>query len=410
MQMLPVPSSPPSSESSTTSIDNHYVDLSAVSTHIESLRIRLTPIIGNSVSPNRDPNGEKNQLKPTPTSLGSSPSPRRRVMDLSILPVQTTPDLTSELTRAKYQAILQNSGLFHIDGEQKHIEQKDIVKEYLLGSGSCGEVFRMEHKPSKTTLAVKVMHRSASDEENKRIIMDLDVLVKSYNFPYIVRCLGYFILKTEVWICMELMASCFDKLLKLIRQPISESILGKLTFSTVTALNYLKEKHGIMHRDVKPSNILIDEQGNIKLCDFGISGVLIESKAKSRNAGCAAYMSPERINPSNNEIPVYDIRADIWSLGISLIELATTVHPYSHCRNDFDAMARIVTENSPQLPADLSFSNDFRSFVDICLIKDHEKRPKYGPLMRHPFFIQSSEQPVDIADWYRNVTSKVIQK
>jgi len=71
--------------------------------------------------------------------------------------------------------------------------------------------------------------------------------------------------------------------------------------------------------DVKPSNILIDEQGNIKLCDFGISGVLIESKAKSRNAGCAAYMSPERINPSSFGKPDYDIRADIWSLGISLV-------------------------------------------------------------------------------------------
>ena len=71
--------------------------------------------------------------------------------------------------------------------------------------------------------------------------------------------------------------------------------------------------------DIKPSNILIDEQGNIKLCDFGISGILIESKAKSRNAGCAAYMSPERISPLSPEKPDYDIRADIWSLGISLV-------------------------------------------------------------------------------------------
>ena len=67
MQMLPVPSSPPSSASSTTSIDNHYVDLAAVSTHIESLRLRLSPIVGNSLSPNRDANAEKSQLKPTPS-------------------------------------------------------------------------------------------------------------------------------------------------------------------------------------------------------------------------------------------------------------------------------------------------------------------------------------------------------
>ncbi|CAF1640744.1 unnamed protein product, partial [Didymodactylos carnosus] len=136
-----------------------------------------------------------------------------------------------------------------------------------------------------------VMHRTSSDEENKRIIMDVDVITKSYDCPYIIRCLGYFINTSDVWICMELMAYCFEKLLKLINQPIPESVLGKLTFTTVTALNYLKETHGVMHRDVKPSNILIDSNGNIKLCDFGICGVLIESMAKSRNAGCAGYMS-----------------------------------------------------------------------------------------------------------------------
>lgn len=60
---------------------------------------------------------------------------------------------------------------------------------------------------------------------------------------------------------------------------------------TVRALSYLKEKHGVIHRDVKPSNILIDERGNIKLCDFGISGRLVDSKAATRSAGCAAYMA-----------------------------------------------------------------------------------------------------------------------
>lgn len=62
-------------------------------------------------------------------------------------------------------------------------------------------------------------------------------------------------------------------------------------FQTVNALSYLKDKHGVIHRDVKPSNILIDERGNIKLCDFGISGRLVDSKAKTRSAGCAAYMA-----------------------------------------------------------------------------------------------------------------------
>jgi serine/threonine protein kinase len=74
--------------------------------------------------------------------------------------------------------------------------------------------------------------------------------------------------------------------------------------------------------DVKPSNILIDTYGNIKLCDFGICGVLVESKAKSGKAGSAAYMAPERLNPSSPDKPNYDVRADIWSLGISLVSIS----------------------------------------------------------------------------------------
>ncbi|XP_048466953.1 dual specificity mitogen-activated protein kinase kinase 4 [Rhincodon typus] len=96
---------------------------------------------------------------------------------------------------------------------------------------------------------------------------------------------------------MELMSTSFDKFYKYVYgaldDVIPEEILGKITLATVKALNYLKENLKIIHRDIKPSNILMDRNGNIKLCDFGISGQLVDSIAKTRDAGCRPYMAPD---------------------------------------------------------------------------------------------------------------------
>ena len=187
---------------------------------------------------------------------------------------------------------------------------------------------------------------------------------------------------------MELMATCFDKLLKQLKQPIPEAICGKVAVATLKALNYLKENHGVIHRDVKPSNILLDANGRVKLCDFGISGRLVDSKAKTRSAGCAAYMAPERIDPPNPNKPDYDIRADVWSLGITLVELATGHFPYRDCKTDFEVLTKVLQESPPLLPRNGGFSLEFCSFVQDCLMKNYKDRPKYKKLLMHPFILK----------------------
>uniref|UniRef100_A0A8D0GRY9 Dual specificity mitogen-activated protein kinase kinase 7 n=1 Tax=Sphenodon punctatus TaxID=8508 RepID=A0A8D0GRY9_SPHPU len=248
----------------------------------------------------------------------------------------------------------------------------------------------------KEGLEAKQMRRSGNKEENKRILMDLDVVLKSHDCPYIVQCFGTFITNTDVFIAMELMGTCAEKLKKRIQGPIPERILGKMTVAIVKALFYLKEKHGVIHRDVKPSNILLDDRGQIKLCDFGISGRLVDSKAKTRSAGCAAYMAPERIDPPDPTKPDYDIRADVWSLGISLVELATGQFPYKNCKTDFEVLTKVLQEDPPLLPSNMGFSVDFQSFVKDCLTKDHRKRQKYNKLLvsiRAPLEIQTLLAP-----------------
>ncbi|KAG8238717.1 hypothetical protein J437_LFUL015275 [Ladona fulva] len=314
----------------------------------------------------------------------------------------------------KLQEIMKMNGILVFDSKKYHTEIKDLEHLGELGNGTCGHVVKMLHKPSQTLIAVKQMRRSGNSEENKRVIMDLEVVLKSHDCPYIVRCLGCFIAEADVWICMELMATCFDKLLRRLKpDSVPESILGKVTVATVKALHYLKEIHGVIHRDVKPSNILLDEKGNVKLCDFGISGRLVDSKAKTRSAGCAAYMAPERIDPPDPTRPDYDIRADVWSLGITLVELATGQFPYKDCRTDFEVLTRVLQDDPPRLPKSppenvngegssekTPFSPEFHSFVTSCLTKNYRQRPKYPKLLEHPFITRYEKASVDVAAWF----------
>ncbi|XP_042572840.1 dual specificity mitogen-activated protein kinase kinase 4a isoform X7 [Cyprinus carpio] len=300
---------------------------------------------------------------------------------------------------------IESSGKLKISPEQHwDFTAEDLKDLGEIGRGAYGSVNKMAHKPSGQIMAVKRIRSTVDEREQKQLLMDLDVVMRSSDCPYIVQFYGALFREGDCWICMELMSTSFDKFYKYVYssldEVIPEEILGKITLATVKALNHLKENLKIIHRDIKPSNILLDRKGNIKLCDFGISGQLVDSIAKTRDAGCRPYMAPERIDPSASR-QGYDVRSDVWSLGITLYELATGRFPYPKWNSVFDQLTQVVKGDPPQLSCseERQFSPKFINFVNLCLTKDESKRPKYKELLKHPFIQMYEERTVDVASY-----------
>ncbi|XP_026805122.1 dual specificity mitogen-activated protein kinase kinase 4-like isoform X2 [Rhopalosiphum maidis] len=309
--------------------------------------------------------------------------------------------------RLKMCQTIQSTGKLQLSENKVYDFTSDDLQDLgEIGRGGFGTVNKMLHRSSDTVMAVKRIRSTVDENEQKQLLMDLDVVMKSNECPYIVQFYGALFKEGDCWICMELMDTSLDKFYKYIyeklNQRIPENILGKITVATVKALNYLKEKLKIIHRDVKPSNILLDSRGNIKLCDFGISGQLVDSIAKTRDAGCRPYMAPERIDPVRGR-GGYDVRSDVWSLGITLVEVATGRFPYPRWSSVFEQLCQVVQGDPPRLQTSNNFSPNFVNFVNTCLIKEENQRPKYNKLLEHPFIKRSDAESVDVASYISEI-------
>ncbi|XP_045212574.1 dual specificity mitogen-activated protein kinase kinase 4-like isoform X2 [Mercenaria mercenaria] len=306
---------------------------------------------------------------------------------------------------------LESSGKLQVKDKTYNFTADDLKDLGEIGRGNYGTVNKMLHEQSETIMSVKRIRSVVNEKEQRQMLMELDAVMRSNDCPYIVQFYGALFKEGDCWICMELMDISLDKFYKFtyghLKSSIPEEILGKITVATVKALNYLKEKLKIIHRDVKPSNILLDRQGNIKLCDFGISGQLVDSIAKSRDAGCRPYMAPERIDPHHSSRG-YDVRSDIWSLGITLMELATGRFPYPKWNSVFDQLTQVVQGPAPQLnPSEGRFSEEFLNFLSACLTKEERQRPKYNKLLEHPFIKRYQELEVDTATYFNSILDQV---
>ncbi|XP_033840390.1 dual specificity mitogen-activated protein kinase kinase 6-like [Periophthalmus magnuspinnatus] len=289
------------------------------------------------------------------------------------------------------------------------VQADDLVQLSELGRGAYGVVYKMRHVPSDTIMAVKLIRATVNSQEQKRLLMDLDINMRTVDCPYTVTFYGALFREGDLWICMELMDTSLDKFYKEVKakeQSIPEEVLGKMAVSIVKALEHLHSHLQVIHRDVKPSNVLINCEGQVKMCDFGISGYLVDSVAKTLDAGCKPYMAPERINPETNQ-KGYNVKSDIWSLGITLVELSILDFPYGSWGTPFQQLKQVVEDPSPQLPE--SFSAPYRDFTAQCLKKVSSERPTYAELMLHPFFTEHEARDTDVAAFVRGILGNAVQ-
>lgn len=122
------------------------------------------------------------------------------------------------------------------------------------------------------------------------------------------------------------------------------------------------------------------------------------SRRRTDERNCLLRRQPERIQPEDPGCPTYDVRADVWSLGITLVELALRQFPYK-ADSDFEVLSKIMSDPPPSLPRG-RFSDPFCDFVECCLLKEVRNRPKYRKLLDHPFIKHFDETPVDVAAWF----------
>ncbi|GAB7331395.1 hypothetical protein MBLNU13_g02819t3 [Cladosporium sp. NU13] len=295
------------------------------------------------------------------------------------------------------------------------LRSEDLVVLRDLGAGNGGTVSKVLHKPRNLVMARKIIHVEAKKEVRKRIVRELQIMFECSS-PYIVEFYGAFMNDSgDVTMCMEYAdVGSLDSISKNFG-PVRVDVLGKIAEAVLGGLTYLYQAHRIMHRDIKPSNVLINSRGEIKLCDFGVSSEL-ENSVADTFVGTGTYMAPERIQGSP-----YTVKSDVWSVGLTLMELAIGKFPFSIDSEDddeaagpqgiLDLLQQIVLEPSPKLPKSDAFPSILEDVIAKCLMKDPKERPTPRELFDSDPFLQAAKRtPVDLRQWAVGMMEKQNRK
>eukprot|EP00118_Oscarella_pearsei_P013762 m.113505 g.113505 ORF g.113505 m.113505 type:complete len:866 (+) comp37460_c0_seq2:63-2660(+) len=268
-----------------------------------------------------------------------------------------------------------------------------------VGNGTYGQVHKGRHIHTGQLAAIKVMDVTEDEEEDIR--MEINMLRKYSYHPDIATYYGAFVKKTapghedQLWLVMEYCGagSVTDLVRSTKARTMREDCLAYISREILKGLSHL-HKHKVIHRDIKGQNVLLTDNADVKLVDFGVSAQLDRTIGK-RNTfiGTPYWMAPEVIACDQQPDASYDHRSDMWSLGITCIELADGEPPLCSM-HPMRALFLIPRNPPPKLKQPRKWSRKLLHFLDLCLIKDYERRPSADNLLKHEFVgFPSDKQP-----------------
>ncbi|XP_069566748.1 TRAF2 and NCK interacting kinase a isoform X12 [Brachyistius frenatus] len=259
----------------------------------------------------------------------------------------------------------------------------------LVGNGTYGQVYKGRHVKTGQLAAIKVMDVTGDEEEE--IKAEINMLKKYSHHRNIATYYGAFVKKNppgiddQLWLVMEFCGagSVTDLIKNTKGNSLKEEWTAYICREILRGLTHLHQ-HKVIHRDIKGQNVLLTENAEVKLVDFGVSAQLDRTVGR-RNTfiGTPYWMAPEVIACDENPEATYDFKSDLWSLGITAIEMAEGAPPLCDM-HPMRALFLIPRNPAPRLKSK-KWSKKFQSFIESCLVKSHSQRPSTEQLLKHPF-------------------------